>query len=344
MQDNLMEAFDKAVSQIDGPVLIMSSSVGAGNISIGEALKQRIGHCDVAHVQIEPFLPASAVEEDNRRYKFISNYFTFLLHIIYRIPFFYWRKLFREEHLTATDLSVLEKEIVRGGYRTVIAVSHRQAFWLALLKKRTQRQFKLYGVLTEFGTNLGWKYILWDQLTGFISSLPRTALRLPFPEPLKFLDAPLLYRKEFADLAHCPGSRNHVLFVAGFWGQVSSIEAVKLVKQLLSGIKELQVTVVCGTNEALRQDFLRIWGGEPRVDIRGACDSLYDIMKECVSVITKPGFSTLVEAYAAQRQIFLLPGMPVAEGHNAGYALKYLGAQRFCLETFRSWYKGQRLE
>jgi 2-polyprenyl-3-methyl-5-hydroxy-6-metoxy-1,4-benzoquinol methylase len=72
--------------------------------------------------------------------------------------------------------------------------------------------------------------------------------------------------------------------------------------------------------------------------IFGEKDSLADTMKECMSVITKPGFSTVAEAYAAGRAIFLVPGMPVAEDHNADYAIKNYGALWFNNEAFADWY------
>ena len=344
IQENMFGSLEKALSQFEGPVLIVSSAVGAGNISIGEAVRQRLANQEVSHFQIERFLPAAAVEEDNHRYKFISNHFNFLLHAIYRVPFFYQRKLFREEHVRRTDLSLLANEIKRGGYRTVIAVSHRQAFWLSLLKKRKQGVFQLYGVLTEFGTNLGWRYLLWDEIDGFISPLPKDALCLPFSQKLRFIKAPLLYKKEYADLAGYKGKRDKVLFVAGFWGQVSWRKAVYLVERLLNAFEHLQVTVVCGTNQKLFNIFVRSLGTHPRLTIFGQSDSLCEMMKECASIITKPGFSTLVEAHAACRQIFLLKGMPVAEEHNASYALSHFGAKRFSVREFGRWYLSYQTE
>jgi hypothetical protein len=60
-------------------------------------------------------------------------------------------------------------------------------------------------------------------------------------------------------------------------------------------------------------------------------------MRQCGSVITKPGASTLLEAHAAARQIFLLPGMPVAEDNNARYARKAFQALDFSPDVFRRW-------
>jgi len=60
--------------------------------------------------------------------------------------------------------------------------------------------------------------------------------------------------------------------------------------------------------------------------------------KECASIITKPGFSTIVEAHAAKRTLFLLKGMPVAEDHNAKYAISHYDAQWYNLRVFKNWH------
>jgi hypothetical protein len=54
-------------------------------------------------------------------------------------------------------------------------------------------------------------------------------------------------------------------------------------------------------------------------------------------VVTKPGISTILEARAARRKIFLLRGMPVAEDNNARHALRYFDAEWFTKESFQRW-------
>ena len=65
-------------------------------------------------------------------------------------------------------------------------------------------------------------------------------------------------------------------------------------------------------------------------------------LRECASVITKPGISTLLESHAAGRKIFLLKGMPVAEDNNARFAVEHFGAQWFDVETFKRWHMSQQ--
>jgi hypothetical protein len=70
-------------------------------------------------------------------------------------------------------------------------------------------------------------------------------------------------------------------------------------------------------------------------------ESLVPLLKECASVITKPGISTLLEAHAAHRKIFLLKGMPVAEDNNAEHAVRHFGAEWYNRDGFVRWLRAQ---
>ena len=131
--------------------------------------------------------------------------------------------------------------------------------------------------------------------------------------------------------------------MAGYWGQISFRKAVEILTWLLKEFRSLELYVLCGTNESLRNDLQRLFQGESRMTVYGEeqANLSEEVLSRCGCIITKPGYSTLVEAHAAGRQIFLIKGMPVAEEHNADYALKYLGAQWFQKDAFRSWYDSQ---
>lgn len=321
------------------PILIISSSVGKGNYSIGEAFKQQCGEgIPCYHMAVEDLLPPRAVQEDLKNYKWISNNLRVLLYLIYTIPLFYRLKYIREKWMVKTDLSALEQKVRTLSINTVICVSHRPSFWLSLLKARTKLNFSLWGVLAEFGTNLGWRFIFWDSVNGFLSIMPREQLMINFPSQVLFKNMEMPCCKEFFDIAASKADKNNLLFVAGYWGQVSAFMAVVLIKTLLREIPRLNVYAVCGTNEKLEKTMKSHLGSSDRVRIFGKVNSLIDLMSNCSSIITKPGFSTLVEAHAASRKIFLLKGMPVAEDHNAAYAIDNFSAEWYGIEPFKKWY------
>jgi hypothetical protein len=97
---------------------------------------------------------------------------------------------------------------------------------------------------------------------------------------------------------------------------------------------------VCGENAEVLDRAKRAFCGDDRVTVHGCAPSLLPLLRECAAVVTKPGISTLLEAHAANRKIFLLRGMPVAEDNNARFAIRYFGAEWLGPEPLRRWYTG----
>jgi hypothetical protein len=244
----------------------------------------------------------------------------------------------RERLFSGSNLQLLKERILSLNARTVICVSHRPAFWVSNLKRRERMDFKLWGVLGEYGNTLGWKYIFWDQIDGFLSPLDRGVLNYNFSEHLEFLKIALPARRIFYETANSPGDKNSVLLVCGFWGQGPILH---ILPELLRVDCELRVHAVCGENASLLDTIRYTFRDYPTVETYGVVESLAPLLRACACVITKPGISTLLEAQAARRKIFLLKGMPVAEDNNARYAVKHFGAEWFSLERFRRWHAGQ---
>ena len=318
------------------PVLIISTVVGRGMYTLGEAVRERLGDpAAVEHVAVEDHLPGSAVGEDLRRYKWISNRLPLLLNLIYTVPLFYYRKYLRESLFNWSDLASLKGMIEAAKPRTVLCISHRPAFWVSNLKRREKMDFQLWGLLGEYGSTLGWKYLFWKEINGFLSPLDRGELDYPFPQNIKVKTIDLPARRAYYKLADKPGAKGCVLLVCGFWGQGPIL---RLLKQLLAADSGLRVHVVCGENGTAYEQTRRAFHHRPNVRVHGAVESLIHLMGEAGCVITKPGISTILEAQAARRKLFLVKGIPVAENrYNAGFARAHFGAEWFTVESFRKW-------
>ena len=321
---------------LEPPVLMISTVVGRGMYTLGEAVRERFAQpAAVEHVAVEDHLPGSAVGEDLRRYKWISNHLPFLIHLVHSVPLFYYRKYLREAWLSWSNLEPLKAKIQASRPRSVLCISHRPAFWVSNLKRRERMDFQLWGLLGEYGPTLGWKYVFWPQLNGFLSPLDRRELDYPFPEHLAFKTIDLPARKAYYALADRPGSKDGVLLVCGFWGQGPIL---RLLNQLLAVDGRLRVHVVCGENRAAYEQTRQAFVHTAGVHVHGAVPSLIPFMEEAGCVITKPGISTIQEVHAAGRKLFLVKGIPVSENrHNAGFALRHYGAEWFSLESFRRW-------
>jgi hypothetical protein len=328
---------DAIWQRFKGPVLIVSTSAGRGMYSVGEAIRERLP-ADYAceHVCIEDFLPPDRVAADLDRYRLICRYSPALLALVYSIPWFYKRK-YRAECRSPSNLSKLADRITSFRAETVICVSHRAAFWVSNWKRRQPTQVSLWGINAEYGPSLGWKYLFWEQIDGFFTPVRDSALPWRSTRTLDVREIDLPASTKYCELARIVGHRDRTLLAGGYWGLGP---LAKVTRSLLRN-QNLKIHVVCGENMDLRKKMSRLFESQSRVILHGQLPSLVDLMAECASVITKPGISSLLEARAARRKIFLLPGLPVAERHNADYAREHFGAVWFKPQIFEQWLAGR---
>src|SRR6185295_18627647 len=139
----------------------------------------------------------------------------------------YYRKYLRERLRAESGLDDLEGRIRALAPRTVVCVSHRPAFWVSSLKRHQRLGFELWGVLGEYGDTLGWRYIFWDQVDGFLSPLARKELSYPFSPRLAFHQIDLPARQEYERLRDRPGCAGAALLVCGYWGQGPIVRVMK---------------------------------------------------------------------------------------------------------------------
>jgi len=339
MEEDKVKGWDEVLSGLEPPILLLSTHVGRGMYTLGQALMQRLPEgTEAAHHPIEDFLPQKAVAEDVKRYKKISNDYRFLLYLIYKVPFFYWRKLFRERHLSRTDLSPLQAKIEGMGAKTVLCVSHRATFWASDLKDLKGMDYRIHCLLGEYGSNLGYRYLFWGSIDGFLSPVGRRETGLTLPAHASFTKIELPARLEYERLADTPGDPKKTLLVCGFWGQGPIGE---IIEKIRGELPDQKIIAVCGENCEMKDRLQKEWGGKDGIRVEGQVDSLAPLMSECASIITKPGISTILESHAAGRKAFLLPGMPVAEDNNARYAVGNFGAEWFSPKALARWRQGR---
>lgn len=331
--------YERFIGEIEKPCLVISTKVGKGNISIADSLLEY--DKDIKHIIVEDFLPQNAITEDLTRYKFISNNLTFLLNLIYKIPLFYYRKYLREKLFNTTDFNRLASYIVEHNFKTIICISHRPSFWTSLIKNKKKLNFKLIGIQSEFGISLGWKFIFWDSVNIFLSPIPKQILHYSFPPNLNFIHANIPVKSCFKEIALDEGSLNKILIVAGFWGQIKYKKLKNIISEIMTNIKLMEINIVCGTNTILLEKLTDCYKNNPQIKLFGEVKDLSPLMRNCASIITKPGISTIVEAYTAQRKIFLLKGMPVAEDNNAVFSIKHFNAEWFTISRLKTWYENK---
>ena len=325
---------DEIASTFTPPVLVISSTAGQGMYSLGETIRRKYaGVMRIHHLPIEELLPEQAVAEDLTRYRQICSHCPALLFLVYKVPFFYRRKYLREASAGRTNLDLLRRALAAREIQTVISISHRATFWAGALKRQDASRFHLWGLEAEYGPSLGWRYVFWDQVDGFLS--PREDHPYPIPSTTALRRIPIPTADEFSALSAHPGDRNRVLLTGGYWGLGPLLPVASGLVRAMPG---LRIEVVCGDNQRLYQRLRSRFLASPAVSVFGAVDSLLPFLERAGAVITKPGIATLAEAHAARRQLFLLRGLPVAEDHNARHAIRHFGARRYSLPAFSRWH------
>ena len=85
-------------------------------------------------------------------------------------------------------------------------------------------------------------------------------------------------------------------------------------------VPNLQVVVVCGKNEALKQDLLSLQKqNSDALKVFGYVENIDELFRVTSCMITKPGGITLSEAAALQVPVILYKPVPGQENENAMY-------------------------
>ena len=320
--------------EIEGPILILSSRAGLGNSAFAAAFQEKLNnHLENFHYPIEELIPINLIKTDFLRYSFICEKAPWLLNIIYKLPFNYWLKLIKTGMLPKLRLENLSKKINDLKVKTIICFNHRAAFWISCLKKQKQINCRIFCFLTDFSISPGWKYIFINQIDQFWGMIESG--QIPWQIKEKYCQTEFLVSEKFYSLSSEKGAKNQVLITGGGWGLG---KIAPLIKKLSRELPELTIHVTCGDNKKLYKKFIR--NKNLNIKIYKDLVSIFDLMKICRIIITKPGAAALCEAQAAKREIFLLKGLPVIEKANTDFAVKNFKARIFNMRIFKLWYQG----
>lgn len=313
------------------PILILSSSTGLGNYSLGEAIKEETESLNVIHKIIEEFLDYKYVEEDFRRYYKICKNYPWLLYFIYRLPVNYYFKYLREMYNKVNNLK-LKNYLFENKINTVIVTNHRSAFWVSSLKNKLNLRVNLIAFISDYYLSPGWKYVFHKQINKYYGPIELNKIPKLIKYKYEKIDLPVL--RKYKEIKESEGDSNNVLVTGGGWGLGDILNTTHL---LLENVKNLNIYVVCGNNECLYHK-LKKADCSNRLFVYEKLDSLYELMKKCKSVITRPSALTITEAFLARRKIFLLNGLPLIEENNALYSIKHFNATKFSIDSFLGWY------
>lgn len=119
-------------------------------------------------------------------------------------------------------------------------------------------------------------------------------------------------------------SHTHLLMMCGSMGCGPLEEMTKVFKMQMDDSMEL--SIVCGTNEKLRQELKSIAADDARIHIYGFTERMNDLMDSADLYLTKPGGLSITEAAAKRLPMVLIDAVAGCEKYNLDFFVESGGA------------------
>lgn len=315
-------------------MLILSCNTGEGHNSCSKAIKE------VFDTKGE-----TCVIEDSLRFisektsRFISWGHVF----VYRnIPWlFNWGYGFTEKHPSyfkeksclynffAKGSDELYKFIVRGTYDIVICVHPFAALMLTETQKRYHLSIKTAFVATDYtcspsvkDSNLDYYFIPDENLTSEFESphIPKEKM-IASGIPIR----QMFYKNTEKDIAKVaagvPANHKHIVMMCGSMG-CGPIE--KLTGLLTEEQQEnFTLTVVCGTNDTLKQRLEKKYGSRKNLQVKGFVKDMSCLLDSADLYLTKAGGISVSEASAKNLPMIFINAVAGCEEYNSRFFAEY---------------------
>lgn len=319
-------------------VLILSCNTGAGHNSCAKAIKEvydaKGDDCDITDAL-----------------KFISKNFSRFIawgHIfMYRnIPWFFnWGYRFAEKHTGAfKEKSILYNIFGRGAeglYELITSKKYDAVIcthpFASLMLTETQRRFRLpvktAFVATDYtcspsvkDSSLNYYFIPDEILTDdfLCPNIPKekmVASGIPIRQ--------MFYKRMKKDVAkkmfELPEEHKHIVIACGSMGCGPLKKLVGMMsEQLRNGI---DITVICGTNEKLKNQLEDRYGNRSNLHIRGYVKDMSTMLDSADLYLTKPGGISVTEAATKNLPMVYIKAVAGCEDYNGRFYCEIGGAK-----------------
>lgn len=311
-------------------VIILSCNTGQGHNSCAEAIREtfedRGVRCDIRDglAFVSPGVS-----------RFVSWGHSFMYR--YLPSFFRWGYRVNEEHpgflkegspmiwLLKKGTGRLREAIETGGYDTVICTHMFSALMLSELLKKTPLPVQTAFVATDYTCCPGTEFCLVDK-----HFLPCGSLDGVYRDNEHFRERAVVtgipVRKEFwtsiekeeaKARLHISLQHKHLLLMCGSMGCGPIVNLLQeLTRQLPP---DLEVSVICGTNERLQEKLAQQYKENERVHIVGYADDISLYMDAADLYLTKPGGIGVTEAAAKTLPMVFVDAVSGCEKYNMDY-------------------------
>lgn len=314
-------------------ILILSGSTGQGHNSVAQAIGQELNR-------------RGYMWECRDGLAFISSrvarFFSWGHSYMYRhLPFLFRRGYFwAEKHpaLLEKDTSArkylsrgaeeLHQYLEQGQFDAVVCTHVFSALILTESLRQYPMEVKTAFVATDYTCSPGVESTSMD-----LYFLPHPDLRPEFlhhrlPDA-GLVDGAIPLRPEFCvktdkctakQMLGIDPKNRHVLLVCGSMG---CGPMKKLAKKLIVGLPpKTEVTIVCGTNQRLRDKLANVYGDQERIHILGYTKDIPLLMDSADIYLTKPGGISTTEAVAKGLPMVFVDAVAGCEKYNLRFFLK----------------------
>lgn len=311
-------------------VIVLSCSTGQGHNSCAEAIREsfeeRGVRCEVREALdfVSPWLTRAVSWGHSFMYKHIPWLFRWGYHLSEVHPGMLEKSSFIVTVLRR-GARRLGATLAAGGYDSVICTHMFAALELTEVLETRPLPVKTAFVATDYTLCPGTEvcgtesiFIPCESLTGAYRERMRpwqrcAATGIPVRE--SFCSE---IRKEEARRSLNIGAGNRHLLV--MCGSMGCGPIVKLLRYLVSEMPEnLEVTVICGTNDRLREKLERAYRGNGRVHIVGYTDRVAEYMDAADLYLTKPGGISVTEAAARHLPMAFIDAVSGCEKYNMDF-------------------------
>ncbi|MCI0767678.1 diglucosyl diacylglycerol synthase [Bacillus sp. TL12] len=306
-------------------VLILTAHYGNGHVQVAKTLEQTFRQKGIKDVIVcDLFGESHPVITDITKYLYLKSYtigkelyrlFYYGVEKIYDKKIASWYANFGRKRLKAL-LHAEKPDIVINTF-PIIAVPE--------LKKQTGFSIPVYNVLTDFCLHKIWIHREVDRYFVATDHVKKVMVEIGVPSE-QIVETGIPIRRNFeltmnSELIYnkyqLSREKKILLIVAGAHGVLGN---VKELCQSFMSVPNLQVAVVCGKNDALKQELLGLQEQDPEVlKVFGYIENIDELFRVTSCMITKPGGITLSEAAALQVPVILYKPVPGQENENALY-------------------------
>ena len=306
-------------------VLILTAHYGNGHVQVAKTLEQKKKQKGIEDVIVcDLFGESHPVITDITKYLYLKSYtigkelyrlFYYGVEKIYDKKIASWYANFGRKRLKAL-LHAEKPDIVINTF-PIIAVPE--------LKKQTGFSIPVYNVLTDFCLHKIWIHREVDRYFVATDHVKKVMVEIGVPSE-QIVETGIPIRSNF-ELTMNPEiiynkyqlsrEKKILLIVAGAHGVLGN---VKELCQSFMSVPNLQVAVVCGKNDTLKQELLGLQKQNPEaLKVFGYVENIDELFRVTSCMITKPGGITLSEAAALQVPVILYKPVPGQENENALY-------------------------